>query len=167
MPQGWMSFLTIRGCILGIKKETPRKTWRFLNSAGVGAGFRLSRTAVFFTAEDSSIYPTPFQIRATPPPRNITTRNKASSKNLPGCDSNVMPPHDDCQYFSIPSLGYLLSVYRGRGAEKFGGGKTRMVKKLIQPCGIKKKFKYFNADEFIRGTILKWPGLRRRTSALT
>ncbi len=47
-------FLTIRGCILGIKKEAPRKTGRFLHFAGVGAGFLLSRTAAFFTAEDSS-----------------------------------------------------------------------------------------------------------------
>ncbi len=69
------------GCILGIKKEAPQKTWRFLHFAGVGAGFLLSRTAVSFTAEDSSIYPAPVQIRATPPPGNITTRNKISSKN--------------------------------------------------------------------------------------
>jgi len=78
-----MSFLTIRGCILGIKKEAPQKTWRFLNSAGVGAGFLLSRTAVSSTVEDSSMNPAPVQIRATPSPGNITTRNKISSKNYP------------------------------------------------------------------------------------
>jgi len=109
--------LTIRGCILGIKKEAPQKTWRFLNSAGVGAGFRLSRTAVSFTVEDSAIYPTPVQIRATPPPGNNTTRNKILSKNVPDCISNVRPPHEACQYFSIPSFGYLLSVCRGGGGE--------------------------------------------------
>ncbi len=78
-----MSFLTIRGCILGIKKEAPQKTWRFLNSASVGAGFLLSRTAVSFTVEDSSMNPAPVQIRATPSPGNITTRNKILSKNYP------------------------------------------------------------------------------------
>jgi len=76
-----MRLLTIRGCILGIKKEAPRKAWRFLNSTGVGAGFLLSRAAIFFTAEDGSIYPAPVQIRATPPPGKITTRNKISFKN--------------------------------------------------------------------------------------
>ena len=98
------------GCILGIKKEAPRKTGRFLHFAGVGAGFLLSRTAVSFTAEDRSMYPAPVQIRATPPPGNITTRKKVSSKKIPGCISNVRPPHDACQYFSVPSFGYLFSV---------------------------------------------------------